>query len=82
VKHPTKSSASVRKISAFSVAAALTIAAVPAGAQVSPQGGADIVRGFYTALLSTMKSGAALGPSGRYVKRHRTGTPRNSARSD
>ena len=26
------------------------------------------MRGFYTVLLSTMKSGAALGPSGRYAK--------------
>ena len=47
-------------------AIALALALVAGRAPAAPPEAIDVVRGFYVALLQTMREGPALGPGGRY----------------
>jgi phospholipid transport system substrate-binding protein len=57
-----------KSVRAAVLVALLALGLAPRAALAVPAGGGDAVRGFYDALLSTMKNGAALGQSGRYAK--------------
>lgn len=49
-----------------SAALGLALALVAGRAEAAPPDGIDVVRGFYAALLQTMRQGPALGAAGRY----------------
>jgi len=51
-------------LAAFALSAALALPALPASAA----GGEDTVRGFYAALLDTMRNAQSLGAQGRYTR--------------
>jgi phospholipid transport system substrate-binding protein len=49
-----------------SIILCLALWIVAGGARAAPSDAAEVVRGFYSSLLATMKDGPSLGPSGRY----------------
>jgi phospholipid transport system substrate-binding protein len=68
MSHSTRISDPLSKIVGMFLGILLALAAVPGRAQSLPADGAEAVRGFYAALLSTMKDAAALGAQGRYAR--------------
>jgi phospholipid transport system substrate-binding protein len=64
-----KGSATSRKLAVAGIALSLALAALPPRANaVESGGGTATVRNLYDTLLTTMRSGPALGPRGRYAR--------------
>lgn len=64
----TIASTRARPIAKLSLAVLLTLAVVYGRVEAAAVNAADVVRGFYATLLSTMMNGPQLGPSGRYAR--------------